>query len=162
MAATTPCRCPASVVGSNPSSGSKLHTRAVKSLEAVRRKRESRDHSMFWTVSKCAARSRWRTNGANSISPLVSEPGVEGVCQICKRLPTPTAKWRPDGENFRADMRDLKEKWWMAMRRWKLVKIARPFWSTVNSRLPLGERSRRSILVRWEKGSVYEVLLDRQ
>lgn len=158
-APTTPCRWPAKVVGSNPSSGSKLHTRAVRSLDAVSRKRESLDHSIVWILSKCAARSRCRTNGANSISPLVSVPGVEGVCQICRRLPTPTAKCRPDGENLREVTRPLKEKWWMAMRRWKLVRIARPVSSTVSRRFPRGDRSRRSMFVRCEKGRVYEVFL---
>lgn len=106
----TPWRCPAKVVGSNPSSGSKLHIRAVKSFEAVSKKRESLDHSRCSMESKCPAKSRCKTNGANSSSPLLSDPGVDGVCQNCNRLPTPTAKNRPDGENLSVDTRPLKEK----------------------------------------------------
>ena len=158
-APSSPSRCPASVVGTNPSSGFKLHIRAVRSFAADRKKRESLDHSILWTVSWWPA-CRWcSTKGAKSRPSSSSAPGVEGVCHTSISLPIPTAKWRPEGENAKAETRRLKEKWCRGSLRGKLVRMAWPSSSTVRSRFPRGLRARQEILRRWEKGRVSDSFL---
>ena len=98
-------------------------------------------------------------NGANSNSPSTFWSGVEGVCQTCICRPTPTAKWRPEGENASAETGDLKVKWWRAIRRGTLVNIAWPSSSTESSRLPRGVRPSLVIFFRCAKGRVWDLLL---
>ena len=47
----------------------------------------------------------------------------------------------------------------MAIRRWKLVSIARPSSSIESRRFPRGARAMRDIFLRWENGKVYDLLL---
>src|SRR6478736_9361256 len=111
QAPMTACLWPESTVGVKPSSGFKLHIRAVRSLEVVRKNRESLDHSIWLTVSKWPVCVWYRTKGANSSSPSAEASGVEGTCQTSILRPSPTAKWRPEGENESAVTEDRKEKW---------------------------------------------------
>ena len=146
------------VVGSKPTSGSKLHIRAVKSFDAVRKNLESLDHSMLWTLSKCPVYVRCRTKGANSRSPSATS-GVEGVRHTSIILPILAAKCLPEGAKARAVTSPRKEKWYRAIRRGTFVRIARPSSSTERRRFPRGLRASRIIFLRCANGRVYDLEL---
>jgi hypothetical protein len=158
-APTTACLWPPSVVGTKPSSGSALHIREVRSLDVLKKNRESADHSMLVTLSKCPVYTLCLTNGANSSSPS-STSGVEGVCHNSIFRPIPTAKCRPEGANASAVTSPRSEKWYRAIRRGTFVRIARPSSSTESKRFPRGFNASRAIFLRCAKGRVCDFELD--
>lgn len=54
---------------------------------------------------------------------------------------------------------DLKEKWYIEMRRWTFVRMAWPSSSTERRRLPFGVSPIRDMFLRWAKGKVCDLFL---
>jgi hypothetical protein len=81
------------------------------------------------------------------------------VCHTSIWRPTPTAKYRPEGEKERAEIAPLKEKLCRTILRGTFVKIVRPSSSTERRRLPRGVRASLVIFFRCANGNVCDVLL---